>query len=105
MEFTEKAEYAQHPLARCSPPNRSAIKDKAKFRMLLKIIFLSSAAALVVMAIFCNAIYDWGTACARSWGWDRIVRTRERMKHWALPFSQILLIILAISCLIAVISF
>ncbi len=73
--------------------------------MLLKIIFLASAAALIVIAIFSNAIYDWGTACAESWGWDRIVRFRERMKHWALPFSQILLILLAISCVIAVILF
>jgi len=73
--------------------------------MLLKIIFLSSAVALIVIAIFCNVIYDWGTACARSWGWDRIVKIRERNKHWALPFSKILLIFLAISCLIAVIFF
>jgi len=72
--------------------------------MVLKIIFLASAVALIVMAIFCNAIYDWGTACARSWGWNRIVRIRERTKHWALPLSQILLIFLAIGFLIAVIS-
>ena len=71
----------------------------------MKIIFLASAAALIVIVIFCNAIYDWGTACARSWGWNRIVRIRERNKHWAMPFSQILLILLAISCLIAVIFF
>ncbi len=73
--------------------------------MLLKIIFLASAAALIVMAIFCNVIYDWGTACVRSWGWDRTVRMRERMKYWALPFSRILLILLAISCLYAVFYF
>ena len=69
----------------------------------LKIIFLASAAGLIVIALFCNRIYDWGTDCARRWGWNRIVRIRERMKHWALPFSQILLIILAGGCLIAVV--
>jgi hypothetical protein len=73
--------------------------------MAIKIIFLASAAALIVMAIFCSPIYDWGTACARSWGWNRMVGIRERMKYWALPFSQILLIFLAIGCLIAVIFF
>ena len=71
--------------------------------MLLRVIFLVSAIALIVIAIFCNAIYDWGTACARRWGWDRIVKIRENMKYWALPFSQILLIFLSIGCLIAAI--
>lgn len=73
--------------------------------MLLRIIFLTSGVALIVMVIFCNAIYDWGTVCVRSWGWNRIVRMRERNKHWALPFSQILLIVLATGCLIAGIFF
>jgi len=71
------------------------------YLMLLRIIFLTSAAVLIIIDIFCNVIYDWGTTCARNWGWNRIVRIRERNKHWALPFSQILLIVLAIGCLIA----
>ena len=71
----------------------------------LKIIFLLLAFALIIMAIFCNAIYDWGTDCVRSWGWNSVVRIRVRMKHWALPFSQILLVLLAIGCLIAVVFF
>lgn len=73
--------------------------------MALKIVLLASAPALIVMAIFCNAIYDWGTACALSWGWNHIVRTQERMKHWALPFSQYLLIFLALGCLLAALFF
>jgi len=71
--------------------------------MLLKIIFFASAGLLIVLAIFSHAIYDWGTYCARRWDWNRIVSIRERMKHWALPFSRILLILLAIGCLIAAI--
>jgi hypothetical protein len=69
--------------------------------MLINGTFVASFVTLVLMAIFCNAIYDWGTACARSWGWDRIVRIREGNRYWALPFSRILLILLAIACLIA----
>ena len=68
---------------------------------LLRVCLLASAAVLIVIAIFCNAIYDWGTDCAQRWGWTRIVRIRERMKHWALPFSQALMIVLAVGCLIA----
>jgi len=70
---------------------------------LLRVCLLASGAVLIVIAIFCNAIYDWGTDFARRWGWTRIVRIRERNKHWALPFSQILLILLAGGCLIAVV--
>jgi hypothetical protein len=73
--------------------------------MILKIIFLAVAFILVIMAVFCNAIYDWGTDCARRWGSDRIVEIRTRNKHWALPFSQILLVLLAIGCLFAVVFF
>lgn len=69
--------------------------------MLVKTILLLSAAALLVMAVFCNAIYDWGTACVRRWGWDRIVAIRDGQKYWALPFSKALLILLAAGSLIA----
>jgi len=73
--------------------------------MLLKIIFLISAAILIVIARFCNAIYDWGTACAHKWHWRRIVQIRERMKYWALPFSKALLVLLAVAYLLAAIFF
>ena len=66
----------------------------------LRVCLIVSAVALIVMTIYCNAIYDWGTDCAHRWGWTRIVKFREKMKHWALPFSQLLLILLAGGCLL-----
>ena len=68
---------------------------------LVRVYFLALAIILVAIAIFCNAIYDWGTNCARRWGWTSIVRIRERMKYWALPFSRALMILLAVCCMIA----
>jgi hypothetical protein len=72
------------------------------YLMLFKIILLANAGLFLVIAVFANAIYDWGTDCARNWGWDGIVDLRERMKYWALPFSQVLLILLGIGCIVAV---
>ena len=69
--------------------------------IVLKIILLASAGALIVINIFCKALYDWGTDLARRWGWKRIVKIREGQKYWALPFSQMLLILLTGACLVA----
>ena len=67
----------------------------------VRFYFLALAVICIAIAIYCNAIYDWGTVCARRWGWTRIVSIRERMKYWALPFSRALMILLAIGCLTA----
>ena len=69
----------------------------------IKVYFLALAIILIAIAIYSNALYDWGTACARRWGWTRIVDIRERMKYWALPFSRALMILIAVGCLIAAI--
>jgi len=66
----------------------------------LRVILPAAAIGLITIAALCRAAYDWGTACARRWRWTRIVALRERSRHWALPFSQALLILLASACLI-----
>jgi hypothetical protein len=66
-----------------------------------RVYFLALAIICIAIAIFSNALYDWGTVCARRWGWTRIVGIRERMKYWALPFSRALMILLAVGCLVA----
>lgn len=66
----------------------------------LKIIFLIAAVIAIMFALLSSVIYDWGTSCARKWGWNGIVEIRERHKHWALPFSQIILILLTLFCLL-----
>jgi hypothetical protein len=68
---------------------------------LFKAYLLVASVVLVVIAVFAGAIYEWGTGLARRWGWSRIVRIRDRMKYWALPFSRMLLLLVAIGCLIA----
>jgi hypothetical protein len=65
------------------------------------VYFLVLAIICIAIAIFSNALYNWGTVCTRRWGWTRIARIRERMKHWALPFSRALMILLAVGCLVA----
>jgi len=73
--------------------------------MIIKIIFLASAFVLLIIAVYSRKIYDWGSTSARRWGWNKIVMIRESNKHWALPFSKVLLVILAIVCVISAFYF
>jgi hypothetical protein len=69
--------------------------------MLINGIFVASFVALVLMAIFCNAIYDWAQLAHAVGVGIALSELREGNRYWALPFSRILLILLAIACLIA----
>jgi hypothetical protein len=68
---------------------------------LFKAYLLAVCVVLVVITAYADVIYEWGTGLASRWGWIRIVRIRNRTKPWALPFSRILLILIAIGCLIS----
>ena len=59
----------------------------------LRICFLAAAASLIVLNVFCDAVYEWGTHVVRRWGWTGVARLRDRMKPWALPFSRVLLVL------------
>jgi hypothetical protein len=62
--------------------------------------FLIFSLFWVIVAVFAEPMYDWGTNIGRRLGHHRMVALRERLKHKVLPPARAGLIIMAIISLI-----
>lgn len=66
-----------------------------------QIVLVILGSFCVVMRLYAPRLYDFDTGLMRKLGLERLAATHVRMKPWALPTGQVVMVLVAIASFVA----